>query len=345
MDAPPDLTVVVLSWNTRDLTLRALAAAAPACAPYRARVVCVDNASDDGTVAAVRARLPHVRVVENAENVGFARGNNAAMGALEGRHVVFLNSDTEASPGSLGAVVTYLDARPAVGVAAPPLVGEDGLPQRSAWGVPTALAMLHQYTPLGWFGVGRRATRRQRDVGRGARTGPVEAVSGAAMVVRRDLAERLGGFDPGYPFYFEDVDLCWRARRAGAEVHFVAEAPTVRHVGGASAGPLDRRLRLPLLVGAVRFQRKRLGPLAFGAFAGLFVLGVVARSLWEIVRAPVVAPLRRLRGHPERARRTGDVARARLRFLERDVAALLRSTARPRERAVTRPAVVSDRAG
>ena len=98
---------------------------------------------------------------------------------------------------------------------------------------------------------------------------------------------------------------------------------------------------LEVLPGLVTFG----GALAFGAFAGLFVLGVVARSLWEIVRAPVVAPLRRLRGHPERARRTGDVARARLRFLERDVAALLRSTARPRERAVTRPAVVSDPAG
>jgi GT2 family glycosyltransferase len=242
---------------------------------------------------------------------------------------VFLNSDTEAEPGSLAHVVARMDADPRVGVAAPRLVGADGRAQRTAWGFPSALAMLHQHTPLGWLGIGRRATAAQRDVGRdGGRdsvSGPVDVVSGAAVVVRRDLCERLKGFDPGYPFYFEDVDLSWRARRAGAEVVLVADGPAVRHLGGASAALSGGATRLPLLVGALRFQRKRLSPLAYAAFAAAFKVGVIVRAAWEVVRTPVVAPLRSLRGRSERAERTWAMASERVRFLERDVLAFVRA--------------------
>lgn len=325
MAAPPDLTVVVLSWNTRDLTLRALAAVPAACAPFAVRTVCVDNASRDGTADAVAAAFPDVRLLRNADNLGFARGNAVALPHVEGRAVVFLNSDTEARPGALAHVLRYLDAHPAVGVASPPLVGTDGVAQRTVWGLPTAASLLHQYTPLGWVNVGRRASRRQRDDGLAATTGPVEAVAGAAMVVRRDLCERLGGFDPGYPFYFEDVDLCWRAAGAGAEVHFVADGPAVVHHGGASASIAGGDARLPLLQGILRFQRKRMRPAAYAAFALTFKLGVVARSLWEILRTPPTAAVRAARGRGARARRTLEMAGARVRFLERDLRAFLRA--------------------
>lgn len=321
----PDLTVVVLSWNTKDLTRRALAAARAACAPYAARVVCVDNASADGSADAVAAAFPDVVLVRNARNLGFARGNAAAEPHLAGRAVVFLNSDTEARPGSLAAVLAHLDAHPEVGVASPPLVGDDGAPQRVAWGVPTALALLHQYTPLGFLGVGRRASRRERAIEAAPSTGPVEAVSGAAMMVRRDLWERLGGFDVGYPFYVEDVDLCWRARRLGAQVHQVLGGPVVVHRGGASAALAGGDARLPLLLGLLRLQRKRLAPGAYVAFAAAFKAGVVARSAWEIARAPTLAAARALRGRRARARRTLATAAARARFLERDLLRFLRA--------------------
>ena len=325
MAAPADLTVVVLSWNTRALTLRALAAVPAACAPFVARVVCVDNASADGSADAVAAAHPEVVLLRNAANLGFARGNAVALPHVEGRAVVFLNSDTEARPGALAHVLRYLDAHEGVGVASPPLVGTDGAPQRAVWGFPTAASLLHQYTPLAWLHVGRRASRRQRDEGFAATTGPVDAVAGAAMVVRRDVLERLHGFDPGYPFYVEDVDLCWRAARAGAEVHFVGDGPAVVHHGGASASIAGGETRLPLLQGILRFQRKRMAPAAYAVFAVAFKTGVVARSLWEIVRTPVAAAARAARGRTERARRTLDVARARVHFLERDLRAFLRA--------------------
>src|SRR5437773_2256280 len=112
MGEEADISVVVLSWNTRELTLSALRSVEAAVAPLRGEAVCVDNASRDGTAAAVREALPGVRVIENAENLGFARGNNAALPVLRGRYACFLNSDAEASPGALAYVVRYLDAHP-----------------------------------------------------------------------------------------------------------------------------------------------------------------------------------------------------------------------------------------
>jgi len=321
-----DLTVVVLSWNTRDLTLAALRAVPTACAPFHVRTICVDNASGDGTVGAVRHALPDVVVVEAGENVGYARGNDLALPLVEGRAIVFLNSDAEPGAGALAHVLRYLDAHAKVGVACPRLVFPDGAPQRAAWGFPTAMALLHQFTPVGWSGVGRRDARRSRpERGADERTGAVEAVSGACLVIRRELCARLRGFDPGYPFYFEDVDLCARAWAVGAEVHVVADGPAVVHHGGASSALAEGATRLPLLTGALRFQRGRLSPGRYAAFTLAFKTGVVARSLVELLRAPLYATVRRLRGRRERAERTWRTARERAHFLERDVLRFLRA--------------------
>jgi N-acetylglucosaminyl-diphospho-decaprenol L-rhamnosyltransferase len=222
--------------------------------------------------------------------------------------------------------VRYLDERPAVGVASPRLVHPDGRFQRAAWGFPTALALLHQYTPMSLLGIGRREARRVRrereveDV-----TGPAEAVSGACLVIRRGLCDRLGGFDPAYRFYYEDVDLCWRARAEGFDVHVAADGPPVVHHGGASSALTGGAMRLPLLQGAMRFLAKRESRTTTAWFRPAFKVGVAVRALWEVVRAPAYAAVRRLRGRPERAERTLATARDRIRFLERDLLRFLRS--------------------
>ena len=326
MGPAADLTVVVLSWNTRELTLAALRAVPAACAPFRVRTVCVDNASADGTVEAVRRALPEVVVLEAGGNLGYARGNNLALPTAQGRAIVFLNSDTAPRAGALAHVLRYLDAHAEVGIVCPRLVFPDDTPQRAAWGLPTAAALLHQFTPLGWLGVGRADVRRARpDRGAVERTGEVEAVSGACLAIRSDLCDRLGGFDPGYPFYFEDVDLCARAKASGARVHVVTDGPPVVHHGGASSAIAEGATRLPLLTGALRFQRRRLSPARYAAFALAFKTGVVARSLVELLRAPLYATVRRARGRRERSERTWRTARERAHFLERDVLPFLRA--------------------
>jgi GT2 family glycosyltransferase len=296
-----------------------------AAAPFRSQAICVDNASRDGTARAVRASLGDVVVVENERNLGYARGNARALPHVRAPVVCFLNSDAVPAPGSLAHALEHLRAHPRAAVVAPRLVGPDGAPQRAGWGFPTPATLLHQHTPLGWTGLARAETDRVRRRGVPDRTGPTEAVSGACLLVRTDVYRALGGFDPGYPFYFEDVDLCRAAARAGHEVHAVVDGPAVLHHGGVSSAIAGGATRLPLLVGALRYVRKGFPPRTARRFEWAFKTGVLVRSLVDVVRALPVAALRAARGRPARARRALRGAAERLRFLERDAGRFLRA--------------------
>jgi GT2 family glycosyltransferase len=194
------------------------------------------------------------------------------------------------------------------------------------WPFPTTAALLNQYTALGWIGVGARDRARIRgERGVEAACAPVDYVSAACLVIRTDLFVRLGGFDPGFPFYFEDIDLGRRVRAAGFEVHGPVPGPPVLHKGGASAAVAGGALRLPLLQGVLRYQRRRLSPRAGAAFSAVFKLGVLARTAGDALRWPLLHALRRLRGSPRRVSKSLAAQRARLRFLERDLGRFLRS--------------------
>ena len=330
--AVPDLSVVVLTWNTRDRTLATLAAVPAGAAPCTHETVLVDNASDDGTAAAVRAAFPAVRVIESPRNVGFARGHALALPHLRGEVVVFLNSDAVPAPGALAALVAYLRRTPAAGLAVPPIADASGAPQKAGWRFPSARALLGLFTPLGW---GPRRARRAAPAAAPVPADPareadvVETASGACLAVRGDLLTRLGGFDVGFPFYFEDVDLCWRARRLGAEVHALARGPVVVHAGGASTVGVRGPLRLPLLQGMLRHMRRRLPPFRFAAFACAVKAGYVVRCVVAMLAASVAAVVHGVTGAPARAARAAAAAREPLWFLDHDLRALLRAWGGP----------------
>jgi N-acetylglucosaminyl-diphospho-decaprenol L-rhamnosyltransferase len=231
----PSIAVVVVSYETRELTLRcAESALAHGAVPgYATRVVVADNASSDGTADAMRDRFGgRVDVVACGRNLGFgAAANLGAAHVPDAAWVLVLNGDTELTPGALAALVAAGDAHAEAAVLGPAVAGADGGPRDSVRGDPTRLALLHQHTALRFLRVGARAFERYRHPAPG---GAAEVVLGAAMLVRGTDFRALGGFDPRYFLYFEEADLCRRARAAGRSVRFVAEA-SVRHAGGASA--------------------------------------------------------------------------------------------------------------
>lgn len=233
MTAP--VAVVIVSYETRELTLRcAESALAHGAVPGHATcVVVVDNASHDGTAVALAGRFgDRVDVVASERNVGF--GAAAHLGAArvpDAAWVLVLNGDTELTPGALAALVAAGAAHADAAVLGPSVVGEDGAPRDSVRGDPTRLALLHQHTALRFLRVGARAFERYRHP---AAADTAEVVLGAAMLIRGDDFRALGGFDARYFLYFEEADLCRRARGTGRTVRFVAGA-TVRHAGGASA--------------------------------------------------------------------------------------------------------------
>ena len=238
----PDLSVAVVSYNTKDLLRACLASLRDREADGEARleIIVADNGSDDGSLEMARAEFPGVRVVETGGNVGFGRANNLALRDARGRHFCLLNSDAEALPGALRGALAFLDARPDVGLAGGQLLWPDGRAQTS-WGNDPTLAGVWQEQTFQGALPGRRppatvpAPPAPRDV---------DQISGAFMAIRREAWHQIGGFDPAYFMYNEDVDLNVRLRRAGWRVVFLPDVRIRHHLGASSRADWRTRARM-----------------------------------------------------------------------------------------------------
>src|SRR5215203_5311666 len=138
----PDCSIIIVNWNVCALLRRCLASLTEAGPGVYAEVIVVDNASHDGSGAMVRAEFPAVRLLANAENRGFAGGNNQGMAASRGRTLLLLNPDTEVTPGALTAMLATLDSAPDIGMVGPRLLNPDGSGQPSRRRFPTLATAL-----------------------------------------------------------------------------------------------------------------------------------------------------------------------------------------------------------
>jgi GT2 family glycosyltransferase len=195
-------------------------------------IVVVDNASSDDSAAAVRARWPQVRVIEQRVNTGFAAGNNTGIRATEGRLVLLLNNDTLVSPGAIDSLLARLEAHPDAAVAGPRLLDAHGDPELSFGPMISPLGELRQKVTTALYdrrvpAVARWVTRET------SREQYVDWVSGACLLVRRDAAEAAGLLDERYFLYTEDVDFCAAIRARGDRILFTPAADIV-HLRGRS---------------------------------------------------------------------------------------------------------------
>ena len=198
------------------------------------RVVVVDAESSDGSVAALVAARPDVRVIA-APNRGFSASNNVGIAATSGTYVLLLNPDAELAESALQTLVARMEADPRLGIVAPRVLDPDGGPQRGSSGAfPTLLGALglHLGRTLDRAGGGAGSARSER-----ATEGPVDWVTGACMLVRRAAAEDVGPMDEGFFLYFEDVDFCHRMRDRGWGVEIEPGAACIHHLGKAGGGP------------------------------------------------------------------------------------------------------------
>jgi GT2 family glycosyltransferase len=225
----PDLSVSIVNTGSRELLLACLASLVGTAA----EIVVLDNASEDGSVAAVRERFPDVRVIAQRQRAGFGANHNTVVRATSGRYVYVLNEDTTADDWGFEALTAYLDAHPRVAALGPRLVYPDGRVQDSAWRFPTPLVSMLSLATLGRLGV----TQSRGDAPRA-----VDWVMGAAVLLRRQALEEVGLFDEGFFLYSEEVDLQARLRRAGWEVHYFPEAKVVHHESQFSADIPERRI-------------------------------------------------------------------------------------------------------
>jgi len=288
-----DLSIIIVSWNVRDLLRKCLlsvnseqstvnsqqSASTVHCSLFT-EILVVDNASRDGTVEMLRSEFPNVRVIANSENVGFTRGNNQALAVAQGRYLFLLNPDTELRPGALQALMEYMDAHPRVGIAGPQLLYRDGTLQSSRRRFPTLETAFLESTKLQqWFPHNRILTRYYMLDTRDDATQEVDWINGAAMFVRRVVYEQIGGFDESFFMYSEELDWCYRAKQAGWQIVYLPTAQVVHHEGKSSEQVVAAR-DIHFHSSKVRFFRKYRG--AFIAeILRVFLLATFAFQLAE----------------------------------------------------------------
>jgi GT2 family glycosyltransferase len=263
MSAEPSvLDVAIVSYRCRELLRRCLESVRRFPPAGGAHVVVVDNDSRDGTVELVRETFPEVELVASERNLGFAAGTNLAIRRGTAPYVLALNPDTELTEGALDTLLELLERRPELGMVGCRLLRADGSFDHAAKrSFPTPLSALGHFTGLGRRGRSPAALSAYRAPQLDEHTaGPVDAVNGAFMLMRRSALEDVGLFDEGYWMYMEDLDLCWRFAERGIGVWYEPSV-SVRHVKAGTSGPIrSPRLDYAFHYGMLRFYRAHYAP-------------------------------------------------------------------------------------
>ncbi|MEW5883354.1 MAG: glycosyltransferase family 2 protein [Armatimonadota bacterium] len=227
------LSIVIVNWNTKALLEKCLASLQRHAPSESYEVIVVDNASSDGSADMIRDRFPQVRLLAQAENRGYAEGNNIGIRAATGEFVLLLNPDTEFIDDSLQRSVDILRSMPSVGALAARLINPDGSTQPSLRSFPRPLPVLFDL-----FGVARLLPR-SRFFGRYRyrffdydSPAEVEQPMGTFLLTRREVFDQVGLLDEAFPIFFNDVDWCLRVRNAGWRVYYHPDVRVVHH-GGA----------------------------------------------------------------------------------------------------------------
>ncbi|MDG4554663.1 MAG: glycosyltransferase family 2 protein [Candidatus Competibacter sp.] len=239
MTAKPAVSVVIVSFNTRELLRECLNALAVEADGVSHEAIVVDNASRDGSADMLAAEFPQIRLIRSEVNLGFAAANNRGFEIAQGRYVALLNSDAFPRPGALRNAVAHMDADPKIGLGGARLVGRDDSWQPAARLFPSPLndflslsGLSTRFPRSRFFG---RVDRSWADPGEPAE---VDWVPGAFSIIRRDVLERVGYFDEAFFLYYEEVDLCRRIKAAGYRIGYWPDV-TVVHLGGESSKTLE----------------------------------------------------------------------------------------------------------
>ena len=228
-----DLSIIIVNYNVRQFLENSLSSIKRAMEGIEGEIFVVDNASEDGSVEKVRTKFPDVRVIENKENVGFARGNNAALKCARGKYFLLINPDTIVQEDTLRVMLKFFDESPDVGLAGCKILNSDGsfqLPCRRSFPTPwvafTKISGLSSLFPRSRMFGQYNLTYLSPD-----ETYEVEAISGSFMMGRRDAYERVGGLDEAFFLYGEDLDWCYRFSKAGYRVFYVHSTKIVHFKG------------------------------------------------------------------------------------------------------------------
>jgi GT2 family glycosyltransferase len=274
-DISPIISIIIVSWNTARLLENCLASilANPPLVPFDIWVV--DNASTDDSPRMVRERFPLVHLLDNRENLGFARANNQAIQQCTGNYVLLLNPDTLVAPGALQALVDFLDEHPRVGAAGPRIRNADGSLQISSHPRPTLsrefwrMFHLDTLSPYAAYPLTKWDANRPQEV---------DILMGACLLLRKEALDQVGYLDEDYFMYSEEVDLCHRIQRAGWHLYWVPQAELV-HFGGQSTQQVPTEMFLNLYHSKIIYFRKHYGQSAVWIYKLILRIAALSRLM------------------------------------------------------------------
>lgn len=261
----PDVSVIIVNWNARDYLLKCLGSLPSGLGSLEAEVIVVDNASSDGSAQAVRERFPEVKVLQQDENLGFAKANNIGMRESKGRYICLVNSDVVVLGGCLEELLRFLERHPVAALAGPRVLNPDESLQPTCRRFPSLGGSLLSAVGLdGWNYFSHDRTAR------------VEALSGCLLMARRKAVDEVGMLDERFFFYAEDKDWCKRFHDAGHEVWYCTEAEAV-HYGGSSSALAPVRFYIEMQKANLGYWEKHRGAAARGAYVAITLMHQLIR--------------------------------------------------------------------
>jgi GT2 family glycosyltransferase len=282
-----DVSVIIVNLNTRELLRACLNSVRSEESRVGLEVIVIDNGSSDGSVDMVRREFPHVHLLRNRTNEGFAKPNNVGMRMATGTYLFLLNSDTVVRSGSIATLASFMDAHPDVGACGPMLVYPNGALQPSVKGFPTLwthccdmLLFDRLFPRIRFFSRGEMTTFGYD------KTGEVDHLMAAAFLVRREVLETVGMFDERFSIYYNDMDWCYRMNQGGWKVCYIHDAQVVHHLG-QTATVVNKNLEYfeELHNNIMLFYRKHYGRWTVVVYKLLMIVGFSARTAgWTVYR-------------------------------------------------------------
>ncbi|MGF9699865.1 glycosyltransferase family 2 protein [Paenibacillus sp. MABNR03] len=287
----PDVSIIIVNYNTRQLTLDCLASVYKSITSFQYELIVVDNASHDGSVEAIRDAFPEVRIIANRDNTGFAVANNQAMEIAKGRYILLLNSDTVVQKDTLEIMIGFMDRHPEMGASGCKVILPDGsLDKACKRGFPTPSASFYYA-----FGISHmfpdRPKFNQYQLGHLSPDNeyPVDCLVGAFMLVRRETIDQVGGLDETFFMYGEDIDWCYRIKEAGWGIYYYPHTYIV-HYKGASARRKPMKIIYEFHRAMWVFHRKHYAK-RYGILTNTAVwLGISLKFSLSLIRNKLIRP-------------------------------------------------------
>jgi GT2 family glycosyltransferase len=262
-----DLSIIIVNWNTKEYLLPCVKSIFEKGEGISREVIVVDNGSQDGSASEAKKTFPSIRLIENDQNLGFAKAANQGLQKASGTYALLLNPDTQLKDGEIECLISFMDSHPDVGVAGAQLLNSNGSRQNSIAKFPSLTTELLNKSLLRRL-FPKKFPGKEKDYPEPIE---VDSVIGACMMVRREATEQVGLLDEDYYLFLEETDWCYRMKKAGWKIYHVSQAE-IYHFQGKSAERDKKKAKIEYYRSRYHFFKKNRGSLQwFLLFSGLMI--------------------------------------------------------------------------